>query len=189
MNAMPLSAGDILQRLRADPGRVARRALGWARARVLLRGCDVGDAVLALGALRVEARGAVRIGARTTFMGGMLPTEIVCHPGARLELGEACMLNYGASIEAHGAIRIGARCMIASYVRLCARGRDGVAPVTLGDDVWLAHGVVVEPGVTIGAGASVSAGSVVTRDVPPGALAVGNPARCIALPPADVVVR
>jgi maltose O-acetyltransferase len=71
--------------------------------------------------------------------------------------------------------------MLASLVRICDRGRDGVSPVTIGDDVWLAHGVIVEPGVTIGDGSVVSAGSVVTRDVPAGHLAGGNPARSVRL--------
>jgi hypothetical protein len=51
--------------------------------------------------------------------------------------------------------------------------------VTLGHDVWLGHGVIVLPGVTIGTGAAIGAGAVVTKDVPPFAVAVGNPARVI----------
>jgi phosphonate metabolism protein (transferase hexapeptide repeat family) len=51
--------------------------------------------------------------------------------------------------------------------------------VTLGHDVWLGHGVIVLPGVTIGTGAAIGAGAVVTRDIPPFAVAVGNPARVI----------
>ena len=51
--------------------------------------------------------------------------------------------------------------------------------VTLGHDVWLGHGVIVLPGVAIGTGAAVGAGAVVTKDLPPFAVAVGNPARVI----------
>lgn len=51
--------------------------------------------------------------------------------------------------------------------------------VTLGHDVWLGHGVIVLPGVSIGSGAAVGAGAVVTKDLPPFALAVGNPARVL----------
>ena len=55
------------------------------------------------------------------------------------------------------------------------------SPVTLGHDVWVGHGAVVLPGVTLGTGAAVGAGSIVTRDVPPFAIVVGNPARVLRL--------
>ncbi len=51
--------------------------------------------------------------------------------------------------------------------------------VTLGHDVWLGHGVIVLPGVVIGTGAAIGAGALVTKEVPPFAVAVGNPARVI----------
>lgn len=53
------------------------------------------------------------------------------------------------------------------------------APVSIGDGVWLGTRVIVVPGVTIGDHAIVGAGAVVTRDVPQGAIAAGNPARVI----------
>ena len=68
--------------------------------------------------------------------------------------------------------------MFGSLVRVTDRGQG---PVVIGDDVWIAHGAVIEPGVTIGSGSVVAAGSVVSRDVPPGSLAIGNPARCMSL--------
>jgi maltose O-acetyltransferase len=52
-------------------------------------------------------------------------------------------------------------------------------PITLEDRVWLGGGVIVLPGVTIGADTVVGAGTVVTRDLPPGVVAVGNPARVL----------
>ncbi|MFB6556850.1 sugar O-acetyltransferase, partial [Streptomyces sp. NPDC056405] len=52
-------------------------------------------------------------------------------------------------------------------------------PITVGDRVWLGGGVTVLPGVTIGADTVVGAGSVVTKDLPPKVLAVGNPARIV----------
>ena len=52
-------------------------------------------------------------------------------------------------------------------------------PVALGHDVWIGYGAVVLPGRGVGTGAVVGAGAVVTRDVPPYAVAVGNPARVV----------
>jgi acetyltransferase-like isoleucine patch superfamily enzyme len=52
-------------------------------------------------------------------------------------------------------------------------------PVIIGNDVWIGTGTIVLSGVTIGDGAIVGAGSVVTHNVPPYSIAVGNPARVI----------
>ena len=51
--------------------------------------------------------------------------------------------------------------------------------ITIGNDVWLAGGVIVLPGITIGDGSTVGAGSVVTHDVEPYTVVAGNPARVI----------
>ena len=53
------------------------------------------------------------------------------------------------------------------------------SPVVLGHDVWVGHGAIILPGVSIGDGAAIGAGTVVTKDVPPFAVAVGNPGRVI----------
>lgn len=57
--------------------------------------------------------------------------------------------------------------------------RPGKAPITVGDDVWFGGNTVVVPGVTIGSNVVIGAGSVVTRDIPDGVVAVGNPCRVI----------
>jgi len=51
--------------------------------------------------------------------------------------------------------------------------------VTIGHDVWIGHGAIVLPGRRIGNGAVIGAGSVVTKDIPDYAIAVGNPARIV----------
>lgn len=50
-------------------------------------------------------------------------------------------------------------------------------PITIGNDVWIGSGAIVCGGVTIGDGSVIGAGSVVTKDIPAGVVAVGNPCR------------
>ncbi|MBR1657264.1 MAG: sugar O-acetyltransferase [Synergistaceae bacterium] len=52
-------------------------------------------------------------------------------------------------------------------------------PITIGSNCWLASNVTVTAGVTIGEGSVIGAGSVVTKDIPSGVLAAGNPCRVI----------
>ena len=52
-------------------------------------------------------------------------------------------------------------------------------PVAIGSDVWVGGGAVICPGVTIGSRTVIGAGSVVTRDIPDGVFAAGNPCRVV----------
>ena len=49
----------------------------------------------------------------------------------------------------------------------------------LGNDVWIGHGAIVLPGVKLGNGAAVGAGAVVSKDIPPFAIAIGVPAKIL----------
>ncbi|HZI06509.1 MAG TPA: acyltransferase [Archangium sp.] len=165
----------------AEARGVLDRALGIARARLVLRRCALGRNVYLGGDLDCTLEGDVTLGDRVCFFDGMLTSELRCHAGAQLSIGEKSTFNYGFSIEAHQRVSIGRHCMIASLVRITDSHRGHTAPVVIGDDVWIAHGAIIEPGVEIGAGAVISAGSVVTTSVPPGHLAMGNPARMLRL--------
>lgn len=153
-----------------------RRAAGMLRAPVLFRGCTRGAHVSALGRIHVVARGDVRLGERVTFAEGMFGSELVCDWAGELVIGALSVLASGISLRARRSIRIGDRCLVASLVSIRDHDADRVAPVLIGDDVWIAHGACIEPGVTIGPGSVISAGSIVTSDVPPGHIAIGNPA-------------
>lgn len=167
---------------RFEAPHLLRRAAAIVRARLLLFGCALGRRVYAFGPVEVEGGGRIRLGDRVGFAEGMLATRLRCQRGATLEVGADTLFGYGVTVEARQGIRIGRRCMLASGVVL--RDGDGVAaarPITIGDDVWIAHGAEVGPGVRVGDGSVVAAGSQVARDVPPGVLAIGRPARCIGL--------
>ena len=66
------------------------------------------------------------------------------------------------------------------------QGLEYARPITVGDHVWLGGGVQVLPGVTIGSHTVIGSGSVVTRDIPGGVVAAGNPCRVLRpITPAD----
>ena len=116
--------------------------------------------------------------------------ELRCDYGYNVHVGANVFVNWGAVLLDVGRITIGDFVQIGPNVQLLTathpldagrrrEGWEGSAPITIGDDVWLGGGVVVLPGVTIGARTVVGAGAVVTRDLPEGVLAVGNPARVV----------
>jgi len=108
--------------------------------------------------------------------------------GINLHLGAATFVNVNLTALDAAPIHVGAHCQIGPNVQLLTplhpmdpqTRRDkleSAEPITIGDNVWLAGGVIVCPGVTIGDNAVIGAGSVVTRDVPADAVALGSPAR------------
>ncbi|MBR7676493.1 sugar O-acetyltransferase [Streptomyces sp. NPDC054796] len=117
--------------------------------------------------------------------------------GYQVTIGPRTFANWGLVLADVARITIGADVQIGPHVQLLTpthplepeprRAKwESAKPITIGDNVWLGGGVIVCPGVTIGEDTVVGAGSVVTRDLPPGVLAVGNPARVIReLTPAD----
>ncbi len=116
--------------------------------------------------------------------------ELRCDYGYNVTVGANVFVNWGAvfldvgRITVGDFVQIGPNCQFLTATHPLDVGRrregwEGSAPITLADDVWLGGGVIVLPGVTIGAGTVVGAGAVVTRDLPAGVLAVGNPARVV----------
>ncbi len=110
--------------------------------------------------------------------------------GENIHMGDRVFINYNLTALDVAAIVIGDDCQIGPNVQLLtpthpldpAARRDkleAALPITLGNNVWLGGGVIVCPGVTIGDDSVVGAGAVVTRDIPGGVVAVGNPARVL----------
>jgi acetyltransferase-like isoleucine patch superfamily enzyme len=186
--ALSVALRQLLHLIATDPEAARtrlKRGIGVLRARWLFRNCERGELVNALSHVCVDVRGRVKLGDRVQFWEGMIPQEIICAEGAELTIGALSLFNYGVSLRAHRSIRIGERCMFGSLVHIHDSGRNRLAPIVIEDDVWVAHAAVIEPGVTIGTGSVVGAGAVVTTDVPPWSLAVGNPAKCTPLTGAE----
>lgn len=113
-----------------------------------------------------------------------------CDYGSNITLGDGVFINYDCIFLDVAPIAIGNRVLIGPQAGLYTAGHPLDAavrasglefghPITLGDDVWLGGHVTVCPGVTIGRGAAVAAGSVVTRDIPAGVIAAGNPCKVL----------
>lgn len=108
--------------------------------------------------------------------------------GYNCRIGEATFINHGAYLMDAGKITIGSHCFIGPncgmYTAIHAmlpeernRGIERAKPIVLGDNVWLGGDVTILPGVTIGSNTVIGAGSVVTKDIPSGVVAAGNPCR------------
>lgn len=113
-----------------------------------------------------------------------------CEYGTRVAIGPGTFANYDLLMLDVAPITIGSACQIGTRVQVLTAthpidpeprrvGWESAEPIVLGDNVWLGGGVTVCPGVTIGDDTVVGAGTVVTRDLPAGVVAVGNPAKIL----------
>ncbi|HWE93141.1 MAG TPA: WcaF family extracellular polysaccharide biosynthesis acetyltransferase [Tepidisphaeraceae bacterium] len=104
-----------------------------------------------------------------------------------LEIGDYAAVGDYAILYSLGKITIGRLAVVSQYAHLCAGTHDYTdrtfplirPPINIGEEAWVAADAFVGPGVTIGARAVVGARATVMRDVEPGMVVVGNPARCV----------
>lgn len=113
-----------------------------------------------------------------------------CDYGYNIHIGDYFYANTGLIILDQCPVNIGNHVYIAPRVSLfCAcHPIDAMVrntnlelgkPITIGDDVWIGGHVVINPGVTIGSNVVIGSGSVVTKDIPDGVIAAGNPCKVI----------
>ncbi|KAF4670208.1 hypothetical protein FOL47_002140 [Perkinsus chesapeaki] len=119
-----------------------------------------------------------------------------CDYGFNIHIGDNFYSNYDLVILDICPVRIGNNVFFGPGVHLYAADhpRSAIArssfveygaPITIGDDVWIGGRTVVLPGVTIGSGCIIGAGSVVTKDIPDGMIAAGNPCKVIKPAPTE----
>jgi maltose O-acetyltransferase len=122
--------------------------------------------------------------------GAWIEPPFYCDYGTQIELGEDVFINFACVMLDPAPIRIGAQTQLGPCVQLytadhpreaSARvaGPEIAQPITIGKRVWIGGGAIVLPGVTIGDDTTIGAGSVVSRDVPSGVIAAGNPCKVI----------
>ena len=126
----------------------------------------------------------------TFATGAVLRPSFRCDYGSNISIGEDTFINYDCVFLDCNRITLGREVQIAPRVQIytathpldAATRRSKLEfalPVVIGDGAWIGGGAIVCPGVTIGKNTVVGAGSVVTRDLPAGVLAVGNPCRVL----------
>jgi acetyltransferase-like isoleucine patch superfamily enzyme len=153
---------------------------------------DPGTGVPVVDAIDVVLGDRVHLSGLSTFAGAQRTDG----RRARLVVGNDTYLGHRLMVTADDEVVIGSHVRVADDVYVCgydAHPRDPLArrthagPVDYGgggrvvieDDVWICQGCLILKGVTVGRGAIVGAHSVVTKDVPAGAVVAGNPARIV----------
>lgn len=122
--------------------------------------------------------------------GSEIRPPFYCDYGYQIRLGARTFVNFGLVALDVAPIILGNDVQVGPNVQLLTPTHPTEAeprrakweagrPIIIGDNVWLAGGVIVLPGVSIGEDTVVGAGAVVTKDLPAGVVAVGNPARVI----------
>jgi len=108
------------------------------------------------------------------------PDVLDSYSGPALKIGKFCSFAFGVKILLSAEHNINS---ITTYPFDVfwggAKGPASKGNVVIGNDVWIGYGAIILSGVTIGDGAVIGAASVVTHDVPPYAIVVGNPAKII----------
>lgn len=127
---------------------------------------------------------------------GRLGSEVLivppfrCEYGDNIELEDRVVINYNCTLMDNTTIRIGHDTLIGPNCSFYtvnhaldpeerSQGWCVDHPIIIGNRVWLGGNVTVMAGVHIGDGSVIGAGSVVTRDIPGGVIAVGNPCRVL----------
>lgn len=112
-----------------------------------------------------------------------------CDYGSNIRLGKKCYFNFNCVVLDVCSVTVGNHVFFGPAVQIYAathpldamlrRTQEFGKPVVIGSDVWVGGGSIICPGVTIGSRTVIGAGSVVTKDIPDGVLAAGNPCRVI----------
>lgn len=140
----------------------------------------------ATGTAEREALLRARLG--SVGPGATIRPPFHCDYGTNIHLGAGVFLNFNCVILDVVEVRIGDGTQIGPGVQILtadhprdpaerAAGLEWGRPIVIGANVWIGGGAILLPGITIGDDALIGAGSVVTRDIPSGAVAAGNPAR------------
>lgn len=115
-----------------------------------------------------------------------------CDYGKQISVGRRFFANFNLVVLDEAPVTIGDDCFIGPNVSIYTAchstdpvernsRREWALPVTIGHNVWIGGSVTILPGVTIGDNVTIGAGSVVVKDIPSNAIAVGNPCHVVRM--------
>ncbi|MBQ8167869.1 sugar O-acetyltransferase [bacterium] len=120
----------------------------------------------------------------------LIEQPFMCDYGYNIEIGENFGANHNLLILDPAKVTFGDNVMVGPNCgfyttkhplepNLRYKGLQWAEPIVVKNNVWICSNVTVLAGVTIGENSVIGAGSVVTKDIPPNSLAVGNPCKVI----------
>jgi acetyltransferase-like isoleucine patch superfamily enzyme len=198
------------RRVRAATFAARAAAIGrWRDGRVVVEAApdaDIGRVLLDVWPgttthVVIGSRARLRDGVLLSLRGGVLDIGeetdvrrgVTMHVGGRLVIGRGCLVSTGVCLHCAESVEVGDLTIVGEYSTLAdswhRRTPPGVpihhsvatAPLRVGTNVWVGARVTVAAGVTVGDQCIVGSGAVVTRDVEPGWLVAGVPARPVRL--------
>lgn len=115
-------------------------------------------------------------------------SPIMVDYGSNVTIGDHSFINHSSYLMDGAPITIGSYCFIGPYFGAYTaqhplvaeqrnRGFERAKPITIGDNCWIGANVSIMPGVTIGEGCVIGGKSLVSKDIPAGYIAVGDPCR------------
>lgn len=120
--------------------------------------------------------------------GAWIEPPFYCCYGYNISIGEGSYINFNCNFVDDGKIMIGKKVLFGPAVTIATTGHPVhpqlreymyTAPVTVGDNCWIAAGAIICPGVSIGENSVIGAGSVVVNNIPANCVAAGNPCKVI----------
>lgn len=186
--SIPPTRGPLALRL-VGRGIAAVRSLYW---RAVLRSFGANSQIDAPA--RIYGKAGIALGRQVRIWHNARIEAFKLEPGrTRVWIGDRTVIQPFVHIGAAESVVIGQGVLMASFVYITDHDHDWsdpddpivsnrrliVAPITVGDYVWIGERVMILKGVNIGERSVIGAGSIVTRDIPPYSLAVGAPARVV----------
>ena len=122
--------------------------------------------------------------------GLFLQAPFYCDYGSNITTGKNVYFNFNCTVLDVAPVSIGNNSIFGPGVQILTAthpmnarertsGIEFAKPISIGDNVWVGGGVIINPGVTVGDNSVVGSGSVVTKDIPSNVVVAGNPAKFI----------